>query len=285
MSQNAISALHNAARHYCIERISHWHQRYATMQASGRDRDTTRTGEWTYSQEAYDVFPRYQVLAAILSDIEHYVPDDFESIEQLREIIATAAESAQNMFTTRKKNRIELAAESEERRLFAHFASSANPEYLSGIPLLPYRRVLGDAEHKKWHQAFAQRWGLWYGGCVQPREDLPPHVTLHIEAMNTPEAYDRLRAVISQHGYSRLLELRESGDGFELDLPDVRFRYTGAEGFWMTPDLSWMVYASHESSITFGGAWLVDAMRAGLPEFQRYIYKGWALEDYPPLPV
>jgi len=62
---------------------------------------------------------------------------------------------------------------------------------------------------------------------------------------------------------------------YELDLVCASFTYNGAEGFWTQPDMSWMVQASHESSITFGGEWLLQAMKAALPEFDRYIYRGW----------
>jgi len=58
------------------------------------------------------------------------------------------------------------------------------------------------------------------------------------------------------------------------------FTYDGAEGFWTSEDMNWLVYASHESSITFGGDWLIDGMRGFLPEFERYIYKGWDLAAY-----
>jgi hypothetical protein len=44
--------------------------------------------------------------------------------------------------------------------------------------------------------------------------------------------------------------------------------------------MGWMVYASHESSITFGGAPLVARMRSALPGFSRYVYRGWDLSAY-----
>jgi hypothetical protein len=280
--QEAIHALHNAVRHYCVERIAYWHKRYAELGKTGGDRVTRRDGSWTYTAEAYGIFPRYNVIAAILSDIEHYVPDDFASIEKLREVMALASETAQNPFTKDEKNSVEAAVKAEERRLCAQYALNLDPAKLGRVPWLPFRRVLADDEHKRWHRAFAQRWGQWYGGAVQPKDGLPPQVVLHTEAMALPHSYDKLRAIIIQKGITRVLELREWGDGFELDTAGTGFCYNGAEGFWATPDLSWMVQASHESSITFGGSWLIDAMRSALLEFDRYVYKGWDLKNYPP---
>src|SRR5437868_2858914 len=123
MTNDAVSMLHKAARHYCVERIAFWHKRYAELNASGRGRGAPRDGNWTYSNEAYDMFPRYNVLAAILSDIEHFVPADFATVMALRDMLAAAAESAESMFTRGTMNDIEFAAQSEERRLFTRYVT------------------------------------------------------------------------------------------------------------------------------------------------------------------
>ena len=86
--------------------------------------------------------------------------------------------------------------------------------------------------------------------------------------------------LLEKQGISKLLELREFDDGFELEPAFAKFTYTGAEGFWTTAEMDWLIYASHESSITFGGDWLIEAMQSFLPEFHRYIYKGWDLALY-----
>jgi hypothetical protein len=40
-----------------------------------------------------------------------------------------------------------------------------------------------------------------------------------------------------------------------------------------------MIYASHESSITFGGDWLIQAVRNSTPDIEKYVYRGW---EHPP---
>ncbi|MEM8875325.1 MAG: hypothetical protein AAGD32_13845 [Planctomycetota bacterium] len=122
---------------------------------------------------------------------------------------------------------------------------------------------------------FRSTWGTWYGGAV---EGLPPErrvVTIHTAVL--PKSTEFIARLLTAQGASRIVELREFDDGFELDAADANFDYTGAEGFWMNPSAAstWMIYASHEASITFGGQWLIEEMRRSLSEFDRYIYKGW----------
>ena len=91
---------------------------------------------------------------------------------------------------------------------------------------------------------------------------------------------DCLRSALRDRGIPRPVELREYDEGYEEDIALAEFTYDGREGFWTSDNMEWMVYASHESSITFGGAWLIEAMRKCLPEFDRYLYRGWDLSKY-----
>ena len=107
------------------------------------------------------------------------------------------------------------------------------------VPILPYRRALGESEHKQLYSAFSERWGDWYGGCANAASERNA-VTVHDIVMEQPAAYERLRKLLADHGVTRLFVLREFGrDGYELDLPGASFTYNGAEGFWTAGDMSW----------------------------------------------
>jgi hypothetical protein len=274
-----IEALHHAARQYCIEHAAIWHKRYSELGATGRSTVPIPGAKSTYSEEAYDIFPRYQTLAAIQNEVERFLPADFNSLAEARLMLALAGETAQSLFT-QQTDATAIAADADERRQFASFICSVDESRLSQQQRLPYRRVPGTGEHKKLHNAVTEKWGQWYGGCCDDRFANSQVVTLHDAAMDHPDSYPRLRASLREHGVAHVLELREYGDGYEIPVESADFTYNGAEGFWMSDNLDWLVYASHESSITFASTWLVEKMRAALPEFERYIYKGWDRAAY-----
>ena len=170
----------------------------------------------------------------------------------------------------------------DERREFVAFLGRAGPDECRQYPILPYRRVLSTTEAREWLIALTSIWGKWYGGGTES-QNLPPNVTLHQIVMEkTAASYEHLREVLARQGVKRLLELSFETDSCELDLGAASFAYapTGAEMFWTSGTMDWMVDASHESSITFGGRWLIEAMKAYLQEYDRYIYKGWDLSRY-----
>ena len=67
-------------------------------------------------------------------------------------------------------------------------------------------------------------------------------------------------------------ELREHGPSYEIELSEFDPSYTGAEGFWSSAELDWLLYASHESSITVGGESLIAAITHAWPEWHQYIW-------------
>ena len=276
---DAVEALHHAARQYCAERAALWRQRYAQLGNVGGATVSIAGAKWTYTAAAYDIFPRYQLLSAMQNEVERLVPGDFASLDECRSILALAGETASSP-NAKQTNPTAIAAECDEREQFAHFVRTVGQSRLFEQKPLPFRRVLSATEHKAMHATLAGRWGRWYGGYSDQKPANAEAVTLHDAAMEVPESYPRLRAALRGHGVERLFELREHGDGCEIPIESAEFDYNGAEGFWTGSDFGWLVYASHESSITFGSDWLVKKMRAALPDFDRYIYKGWDRAAY-----
>lgn len=88
-----------------------------------------------------------------------------------------------------------------------------------------------------------------------------------------------LQELLAGHGVGRVLYFRE----FELPvleqpLAQVTFRYDRAEGYWCDTRASrrdWLVYASHENSITLGGPWLLRALQGAWPAWGAHLWGDW----------
>lgn len=268
-----IESLHNAARRYCADRIAHWHRAYAELQAR-----QPKGGVYSYTEDDYRIFPRYQVLGAMLSEIERWQPADAASLDDARARLVTAALTAASPFTT-TDSPIAAAAMTDERAAFERFARDSTAADWAAAASLPFRRVLTATDADVRYRAFCARWGRWYGGYADGT-DLPPTVTLHVEVWDALPLLAALRTALAAHGVDQLFELREHGDSSEVTLAATNFTYNGAEGYWFSDaGEPWMLYASHESSITIGGAWLLATVRAALPTLDDYTYAGW---EHPP---
>ncbi len=275
---DVIEALHTALRRYCKDRIRAAWREYDALGRRGLATRKEDRGSWDYTDEARRLFPRYQALSKVLEQIEQFVPADFASFEEARETLAHVG-GLDPAPLLQMKNATEVEAARDECSSYSAFARGLTPEAVEGTEPLPFRRRLIAAEYERLEAKLFTRWGRWYGGCCD-LPSVPPYLTLHSAFMDPPGRLPAIRTWLGRRGVSRLWELREARFGYEIDIEDAEFRYTGDEGFWTSADMEWMIYASHESSITFGGLSLANEVTARWPECERYRYKGYDLSKY-----
>jgi len=259
--------LRAAALRHEAERAANWHARYVELGRAGRDR-----AGYFYTPEALAIFPRYQVLAAIRVALERFEPASLPALAEARELFATAALSASSDFTQFTGPR-ERAAALEERMEFARFVREVSAADIGAVESGPYRRVLTDVEARRaWHSVAAE-WDIeprryWYPLRETSRADVQafqaPYFRRDVRA-------ERLSTILVERGIDRLWELREYGPEYELEPAALDAYYNGAEGTWSSSACDWLLYASHESSISVGG-WLLDEVKRIWPEWERYVW-------------
>jgi hypothetical protein len=45
--------------------------------------------------------------------------------------------------------------------------------------------------------------------------------------------------------------------------------------YWSSRELDWLIYLSHEESLTFAGRWLVEAIKEALPNWRERLYTAY----------
>lgn len=105
-------------------------------------------------------------------------------------------------------------------------------------------------------------------------------IALNAELFEKEFGYVKLRYILRERGINKVIYLNEDGYGVndsEIDLHDLEPEYCGAEGFWCTSTLDWVIYVSHEVSITFAGEWLVEEIKNNYPEWNK---RSWFDMDF-----
>jgi len=242
--------LHTFARRTCMDRHSHWATLYGELAQAGRD----RIDFGNYTDEAYAIFPRYNVLQAVLDSIEALDPAALPGLEELRSLLVQAAETASSDFTSPSVNLIQESAATDEREALAKIFRKVGAAELAKLEPLFYRRVLGADEVQSWRDGIESIWGApngyWYP--LGPKTH-PSLVALELAGVEDKLA-ERLRRFFTDNAITRLIELREYGASYEVQADEAIVAYTGPEGFWTSPESQWIIYCSHEGTITFGGA-------------------------------
>jgi hypothetical protein len=265
-------ALHDTARRYLAHRFAELSERYSQLPGQGRAADG-----YHYTDEARSIFPRYNVVNAILVEIERLEGDDLPEPAELADWMAFVAAEAQSLFT-RSDNEIETRVMGEERARFASQVRSwlATPD-LQAEPI-GYRRVLTRAESAEWRERLEARWGVenlvWY---PMISADIPSDVLIvRDDAVWEEPNVEVIRRSLQALGVRRVAELRELGDPDHLlDLHLMAPKYTGAEGIWTDESLSWIAYASHEGTVAFGGT-LAEGLERSWPDLDAWRWTTWS---------
>lgn len=268
---NAALALHIAARRYCLERHAYWCERYSEIVRKGGGR---QSDGYHYTPAALATFPRYNVLNAIRVEVERMDPAKLGDLENTRGLLVLAGETAEDDFTRQPISGIDTRAMTEEREAFCRFISTTKPPDLNEVVGLPYRRVLSAAESQTIWSRLCGRWqipkGYWYPLAECKLSDV---VAFKTRAFDEAVATERLRSILAARGIERVWELREYGPEYEEDVALFEPYYNGAEGFWSSGDLDWIMYASHESSVTVAG-WLLQNVKAMWPSWAAHVWTG-----------
>lgn len=210
---------------------------------------------------------------AIRIAIERLEPSSFADLEVARAAVAEAARSASDEFTSSSTGPIDAEAMSDERQDFLQFLTSITPADLISVRPLPYRRVLNAKESERVWAAVRSAWdiaiGCWYPLSDPTRPDVEAY---DADAFATNVPTEVLRDAIRRQGTDRVWELKEYGPEFEEAVELFEPVYDGAEGYWCSERLDWIVYASHEGSITAGGT-VIEIVRQAWPQCANYLWK------------
>lgn len=268
--------LHSAARRYCIEEYAKWTNRYSDLTQKG----LARAGR-EYTQAAYDTFPRYNILRAILIDIERLDPSDISDCDEVRDLILLAGATAEDMFTKKPACRTEAAAIEDERRKFDKHISSLSLQALADTPLLPYRRVLAREESRSVWSRVAARWDIALGEYWYPLTGTKPS---HVDAFDSGTFHQNvlpsfLQDALRAAGINRVWDLSEFATEPEYEsavaLLEVVYGIRG-EQYLVSSSMDWIIYASHESSVTVGG-WMLDEVKRHWSNWEQHRWKPWDL--------
>lgn len=260
MERALIAGLHAAARRYCIDAHAERARSYAALDQRGAAYDAT---SGRYSPAARDLFPRYQQLRAMQLAVERFVAEDFASLADARRRLADAIEAAEIENVAVRADPVCSHAAAEERTAFLVHLATMDEDLLLRTAPLPFCRVLSQREVDARRQTLSARYGVWYGGVVdaQPcNATVPAYLTFVLSRL--PDPTTPLQALVAPLA-ARITELNELTESFELEV--VLATFTHSEGFWFPASLDWMVYASHEDTLTVAGEPMVSAVRAHHP--------------------
>ena len=142
-------------------------------------------------------------------------------------------------------------------------------------------RLLSRAERVRVWNTVRRQWqipehGLWYPLIVDPAPRFPL-VCFQEEWFSFAITPHILADILKERGIRRVWGITE-GTGFVWEIDRELVEPWWLESYWTSSELDWILYVSHEDSITVAGAWFVEAIKQAWPDWHQY---PWGTEELP----
>lgn len=137
-------------------------------------------------------------------------------------------------------------------------------------------RSPNENERKQVWKRLQERWGVentyWYP--LRDAEMPSDVIAFEAEWFFSQISLEMLHGLLQTREITRIWELREGGAVYEMDSQLLNPVYDGEEGYWTSQDMDWLLYVSHESSLTVAGGWFVSAIQALWPQWHQHLWHG-----------
>ena len=264
-------SLHTLARRYCLDRLRKLAEKDYLL------RSRTVQESTPYSSSEIDLYSRSQLLEDLLQSIEAIVPSEQDfTLQSLTNKLIDAANCCTGSHSHWISHAPANASIPDERTRFGSFLRSLGPADFRDVQPLPYRRLLTEEESSRIWAGLKARWDADRSYWHPLRSPILPSGVLafHVDYFNREKA-SVVQRIIEANGIKRIWELREAGGcEYELDTPLFTPQYTELEGYWTSSGFDWLVYASHERSITLAGDWLIQQFEQVFSECRNVTYEG-----------
>jgi hypothetical protein len=146
---------------------------------------------------------------------------------------------------------------------------------------IPYERTLHLDEIQRLWKQMQEHWDInGHGWYPITGSDMPPTVVAFEDAWFYNEIpLNVLQGILKRHEITRVWELREGHEaGYEMDTAFLDLYYDGTEGYWTSEGMDWLIYVSHENSLTVAGEWLIAAIKVLWPRWNEHLYTTYNFE-------
>jgi hypothetical protein len=243
-----------------MDQHAFWVKAYVDLQAAEQfEMKNYLNPSLTYSGEAYELFPRYRLADDTLINIERIVFEPLTPIENVQQALSTAgSEAFAYLAQEMKEHGPAVKALELQLTLYRKFIESLVYIFPEEVKPLPFRRVLSNEESTALWGTLQTRWGIRGPGFgwFPLSDDVRPQgaLTFHEELWKSRDGAAILQRFLREQGTNHCHLLRELGPpDYEIEIALANPIYDGSESFLFS-DGGWVVYTSHESSLTLAGS-------------------------------
>lgn len=135
-----------------------------------------------------------------------------------------------------------------------------------------YLRDLTETETLTFLESLSSVWEVtnnyWFPLNPVHRTDV---IAFNADEFELKFGFQKLREIINNIQIFEIQEWRDLGRLIKPKFFEPKYDGDG-EGFWFPKDMEWIIYCSHENSISFGGEQLIQSIKKNWKEWEQHIW-------------
>ena len=244
-----IEALITISRRYCMDNYDFWENKY-TIEG------TKKVFPNDFPDKDYNMFSRSNILSLFLEEIEKIIDKKFISIIECAEELKIIGEYSINKFIENLESETGTKAIFDERTKFIHFINNIAENDLINVLPLPYNKRLKTKETDFVYKQLNKYWN-YNGGYWNPLKEKYTLETIFVMEEYLSEK-DKENIIDYLKKENKLFYTVDELD-YNCETEDMYFG--GSERVYTSKEFDWIIYFSHERTVTFGGQNLINFVR------------------------
>jgi hypothetical protein len=236
-----VEKLRAVAIRYCMDNYIYWFDKYKNQNAPN----------------GHSLFPRYLVLEAILQKLQMNIDLPASTVEECLSELISIGNNAQSDSINNIKSEIGIEAINDERKKFIEYISNVQEDQLNKVLPLPYDRKLNVDESMTIREKFKHIWAFG-GGYWNPLTDDYKGETLFLMVCDMKkEDKEKIVHFLTIGSEKRFFTIDDMGNDFETEI----IEFESVEVAYTNKSFEWILYFSHEGTVTFGGTNLINYIK------------------------
>jgi len=241
------------AQKYCDDNYRYWVEKYQ-KERTGNDYP------YTYTENDYNLFPRYIKLGLISKGVDLLVDQQFKSFEDCVQSLLNAADFQGNS-TTQLSNEVgKFASEDEKLKYQKYILNFSESNLLTTlVEHSIYRKKLDEQEAKKIREKLLEKWN-YSGSYWYPLIDTPLVSVLFLMDEYVLPFEKNIIDIVKSISLCKFYAIDEIGDDYKYSLNTFNLSSL-YETMCCDDTFEWVIYRSHEGTIAFGGEKLISQVK------------------------
>jgi len=242
------------ARNYCHDNFCYWYDKYQNKRFNNDYPNA-------YTDKDYDLFSRYIKLRSILKGLDLLTGWKYKTLNSCVQSLLEAADYQENLLCNQTTSNAEAAAIMDEKRKYQEFILSLSESDLmkASVKNIAYKKKLGKHEAEKVRKELHVKWN-YNGDYWCPLIGVEPIKTLFLMKKNIIPFKKDIIDKVMHISKRRYYEIEETGDDYKYSIHS--FDLDLYETICCDNTFSWVVYGSHENTISFGGELLIQKIES-----------------------